>query len=315
MANATPSPKDIENALAAKDYQSAKTMTYQVLKEHPMSAKGHLFNAFILAKVDRNPVAANEELKNVTRLDKKGDVKGSALFGRTVAELEATKPRSATTLMKPVSPVSQSYTTPSHAAGSSLFFWLVVAGVIGFLIWLITRNRKEVVTVSTEQRFQPRYTDEDGVRTRQTVDTWNNPTSYRRGERIVHVRETASQPVYQQPVVQQQQGMGALGTAASVAGGVVAGSLIMDAIHGSGHGHGSHHSGGHNDGGHSHDYHNHANGINENYGSREAAPAVDYETERSSFSSGSDDSSWDFGSSSSSSSSGSDWGDSGGSDW
>src|SRR5437764_7669133 len=88
-ALASPRPSEIEDALAAHDYQSAKAMTQEVLREHPNSARAHLFEAFVLLKADNNRAGAAEELKTARLMDRDGKVTNSSLFGRTVAELDA----------------------------------------------------------------------------------------------------------------------------------------------------------------------------------------------------------------------------------
>lgn len=320
-AMAMPRPSEIENALAAHDYQSAKSMTQEVLRERPDSAKAHLFNAYILAK-EGNTVAASEELKNVNRLDRSNDpgraVHNSALYGRTVAELErapaqrvAPKPSySAPTYV----PSTTYVTTP--VGESALWkvikwmFWLTVIGAVLYWIYKAYErsNRPVVVTQSwASTPVQPL-----------AVETYERPylNQGRRYDAPAHalpVQHVAAQP---STVVVNNGG--------SNSGGIVEGMMLNEMLH-------SHHS-------HGHDGYGSPRFVErETYVERpapayeapryEAPRSTDYETTRSSFSSGSDDD-WRSSSSSSSSSSsdyssgGSDWGSSssdsgggGGSDW
>lgn len=312
---ASPSPKQIEKALAAQDFEAARGMVNSVLVEHPNSARAHLMNAYILEHADHNAVAANEELKNVVRLDNKGDVKYSSLFGKVVAEIEATP----VVVQKHVEPRKTSYAQPSYQSASqsgshAIVYILLGCGVliIAGILYSVINQPKVIVQKIEQERFYPAYTTHSSGETyRETVDREQPIRSSAYIQPVPQQTFIAAQPqvINQAP---QRQGMGMLGTAASVAGGVVAGELLMDAIHGNS----GHHHGGYRD------------NSDRDYDApwrettRYEAPKVDYLVKESSFSSGSDDS-WTTSSSSSSSSSDSSWddsssssgSDSGGSDW
>lgn len=311
---ASPSPKQIERALAANDMVAARGMVSEVLREHPNSPKAHLFNAYILEHADHNKAAANEELKQVVRLDHSGDVKGSALFGKVVAEIEAPQPNvrkyvDRQPVPQPVSVAPVSYAQkPSQSGSNTIVYLLIGVGIVtlGFLLYTFWGKPEVVVTHERNtERFYPRNTTVNGVTTRSVIDTeeYVRPVSRVRYNEPSQ-RYIAPQPVYQAPpvVVQQpqQQGMGMMGTAASVAGGVVAGNMISDMLH-SGH----HHNRDYDDFGSTAARRRREESSSDSYTPAVPTP-VDYEVKESSFSSGRS-SSWDdtpsYSSSSSSSSS------------
>lgn len=307
-AFATPSPSQIESALAAHDYQSAKSMTEEVLRDKPESAKAHLFNAYVLLHTG-NKAGANEELKTARRLDRSGGVANSALFGRTVAELEApTAPQKA--YMAPVSYAARTPVTTYQAPvqtspePSHWFFWTCLfCGVVGAALYYILREpRMKMIYKETQETYtpMPTYDHSSGISRLGVERNYQHtlPRTFHDAPLIPH------QPV----MAPQQQSMGMMGTAASVAGGVVAGNMISDMLHT-----GRHHRDSYDD---SYESPRHSPS---RYVEPEPTPSVDYESERSSYSSGSSDSwgssssssssdSWDSGSSSSSSSdSGGSW--------
>jgi hypothetical protein len=155
IAFALPSPHQIEDALAAHDYDTAKSMTQEVLRERPDSARAHLLDAFILEHVDGNISAANVELQSASNLDKNGDVKNSSLFGRTVAEIDAksqvvrqAQQSSQVQQQQFQSPVAAAYVPPEkHSGHGFLIFLLVLVVVVAFLAWLFIRGatRKDIV--------------------------------------------------------------------------------------------------------------------------------------------------------------------------
>lgn len=303
-AFATPSPKQVEQALMANDAVSARSMTQEVLREHPNSAKGHLFNAYILEHFDHNKVAAAEELKNVIRFDNKGDVKGSALFGKVVAELETASVQPQPRLQIPSVQKQYSAQQPTQNNNRFLVYTLILIGGIALAgVYVVHRSEQKIREQVRIERV-PVYMNNSRSDPESSVYVQPVP---------INGRYDAIPQVFHQPVVVQaapQQSLGALGTAASVAGGVVAGNAISDMLHSGRH--------------HSHDNHYDGNGdrYERQYNVRQdsyvapapayEAPAVDYETRSSSFSSGSSNS-WgsdSYSSSSSSSDSSSSWGDS-----
>src|SRR5438874_5935800 len=90
-AFALPSPQMIEGALQRHDIASAQAMTQEVLAAKPQSARAHLLNAYVLVE-QGDKAGAAVELQNVNQLDERDPghtVRNSALYGRTVAELQA----------------------------------------------------------------------------------------------------------------------------------------------------------------------------------------------------------------------------------
>ncbi len=283
-------------------------MVSEVLREKPDSAKAHLFNAYLLAHVDHSKVAANEELNNVVRLDHKGDVKSSALFGRTVAELDAP-----TAKVAPGPKPQMAYATPAQDNTGIVVLFICGVLIIVLIVYLMNKPPKIVTVTNTEYIRERRDVVEDnGNKIVVTNGTFQVPpvrspapvvfTSppYRRNGDDVQGGYTAQAT---------RQPMGAMGTAASVAGGVVAGNLLSNALlHNNGRG-----------------YDNRTNTYDDVPAERasrveqEPTPTRSYEVERSSYSSGSSssydsdssssssNSSWDSGSSSSDSGGGSDW--------
>lgn len=177
IAFAAPSPKQIEAALAARDYASAKTMITQVLAERPDSARAHLMKAYVLAAADKNKEAAKSELAIARTLDKDGTVVNSPLFGRTVGAIDniaavaalpparPTPPPTAYVPPAPVAqaPVQQTVVQPKPVVvakkdeGHGFAFWffitLLCAGGVGGIVYLVSRKPKEVAVPS----YAPSY--------------------------------------------------------------------------------------------------------------------------------------------------------------
>lgn len=323
-AFALPSPRQIEDALAARDYASARGMVQEVLRERPDSARAHLLNAYLLEHVDRNVGAARAELQTAAGLDKRGDVKGSALFGRVVAEMDAQPAaRAVPAVAKPApAPVPLAVPAPgtmkADHSGSLLVpflvFLAIVAVIVAVIVMLVRTRRNAVEIVGRRGGYgggSRAYSDPE------PVVPGGGSMAYGYATRSADPGPFVVQP---HTIVQPARGgMTAGENFASTAGGVVAGNVLSDML-----------------------LHNHRRYEDEPRARRETsadsaytpapapidppAPAVDYASERSSFSSsssgsdswGSSSSSYDSGSSSSwdSGSSSSDFGSSsGGSDW
>lgn len=278
LAFALPSPKQIEDALAAHKYADAKSMVQEVLREKPSSARAHLLNAHLLIHADHNRAAANAELQTAAGLDLEGDVKRSPLFGRVVAEID----------MRPAA-AGEARSLPAHHAYATWDFvtafliMLSVLAAVAIIAWIIDRNHF--------MAFCSNHPGASGARASSPVYP-DSPAP---------AGSQYPQAVGSVVVAQQQPAMGAFGTAASVAGGVVAGNLMSDALM---HRHHIHDA---ND-----DYEERQRRRRREEDSKpptyDPSP-VSCDNERSSFSSGSSDSwgSSDSGSSSSSDSDGSGW--------
>jgi hypothetical protein len=210
-AFALPSPKQIEDALAAQKYADAKSMVQEVLREKPDSARAHLLNAFLLVHVDHNKVAANSELQTAAGLDRKGDVKSSPLFGRVVAEIDMTA-------APPRKPVAAPASNASRIDPLDvLFFILIVGGIVaaGILI-LRPRDRETVIHVSGG--------GSGAVGGTTYVPTPSGPAPVGSGAVVYPHAATTIVHTPSNPT------MGAFGTAAAVAGGVVAGEMLADSL-------------------------------------------------------------------------------------
>jgi uncharacterized membrane protein YgcG len=299
VAFALPRPSQIEDALAARDYVSARGMVQQVLAERPDSARAHLFNAYLLEHVDHNVGAARAELQTATGLDKRGDVKGSALFGRVVAEMDAQS--AARPAPRPVAtpaalPARVAPPAPPFPLFKFVVILLALALVVAVVIWLMRDRPTPAVIVSGGGYNSP------GVRQSAPIQPSGGSPGY--------AHTAVYEPAFGPTIVQQapmRGGMTAGANFMATAGGVVAGNVISDAL-----------------------LHRHSR--DDDYERRrrdesssntgytpppvDPTPSVDYASERSSFSSSSRDSdSWGSSSSSSSdysssSSSSSDWGSS-----
>lgn len=304
VAFALPSPHQIEDALKQGDLNSARSMVHEVLREKPESAKAHLFNAYILAKQgDRS--AAQLELQNAKRFDHSGSVQNSALYGRTVATLEA-----------PVAPVKPSYkpaatstpevtysspvATPTQPEKPSAFwgflkfmFWVSVIGLIAYVIYY-WYSKKQAAKKEKEAAERAAY--RSAMYPRSTASTsgfsapYGSSTTASYESRARHSDVVHAAPATGGTTIVNN---GSHGGSGDMVTGLMLGHMMS--------GHGSHH---HHDHGHSH-------GSNHSSASASAptpvaAPAVDYDSRSSSFSSGNGDS-WTS-SRSSSSSSDDDWG-------
>jgi uncharacterized membrane protein YgcG len=310
VAFALPTPHQIEDALAARDYVSARGMVQQVLSERPDSARAHLFNAFLLEHVDHNVGAARAELQTASGLDKRGDVKGSALFGRVVAEMDAQAATRA--VSRPaVDPAPAWAVKPAPVAAPAAAFplhmflgiLLVIVLIVAFGIWLLRAPASVPVIVTHHHRG---YGSAGARRSAPIQPSGGSP-----GYAHTPVYEPALAPVIMQgSVAPARGGMTAGENFVSTAGGVVAGNVISDAL--------LHHRNYRDD-----DYESERRRRRDDSSVDSStaytpppAPAVDYASERSSFSSSSSGSdSWGSSSSSSSdfsssSSSDSSWGSS-----
>lgn len=298
-ALASPRPSEIENALAAHDYQSAKSMTQEVLREHPNSARAHLLNAYILLHADHDKSGAAAELKNARLLDNNHTVATSALFGRTAAELETS------------APVPKSYSVPARStyvapapyvapAGESalvkllkFLFWATIIGLIVYVVYRLICNRRTVVSCTGHTyhyeapadvslpaggSLQPRY--ENHGRTYLAP-----PHPVYQTAPVESRYDVSPRPVVVQPAVVQPSTVVVNGGSNN---GLIEGMMLNEMMH-------SHH--------HSRDYDSPRVIERDVYVEREAAPAyqrgypsdtTDYETKRTSFvsSSGGDDD-WD----------------------
>jgi hypothetical protein len=167
---AMPNPKQIESALAAKDYVSARSMVDEVLRAQPNSARAHLINAYLLEHAERNPAAAASELKLARTLDTKGDVKNSSLFGRTVAELDMQKvdvppvravtpayqaqPAYGASFMPPAETAAPVIIPEEHHSWIANIFWVLVIGDVGYFIY------RKLNKVAKDAPMAPSYAEE-----------------------------------------------------------------------------------------------------------------------------------------------------------
>jgi hypothetical protein len=168
IAFALPSPKMIEGALQNGNYSDARSMVQQVLEEKPDSARAHLLDAFILIHADHNRQAAAQELDAARRLDTKGDVSGSPLFGRVTAEIDMTKDappvKRQTVAQTPVvqtqvidSPVYQA--PPKHEShAGTIFVVILVLVIIAILAYLFIRGATRRA-ITYETTYVPPYRD------------------------------------------------------------------------------------------------------------------------------------------------------------
>lgn len=213
-AFALPRPSQIEDALAAKHYTEARSMVDEVLRERPDSARAHLLNAYLLVHADHNKAAANAELQTAVGLDKRGDVKSSALFGRVVAEIDSIQVRQA----PPARPAPVPVQTRQADDGFPWLLAVLMLGAGGVGLYFLLRRRsapsKDAFSAPMAATTTRASTYHE-TNTRPFAST--SPTS-----------STVHQHYHTQPV--QPEPMGAFGTAASVAGGVVAGNMLSDAL-------------------------------------------------------------------------------------
>lgn len=301
-AFALPSPKQIEDALAAHDYQSAKSMADEVLREKPDSARAHLLNAYVLLKGEHNPQAASAELKTAQRLDKKGDVQNSSLFGRTVAEIQTAKPVAQVPSQKAVAQKPVTYSQEPVVQSSShtaIYVFLTFLVITLALVWFLSRPVKTTTVenvVCSGSASRVRYNPPEDF-------SASAPQTY-----VPPVHSVQVTPVYQTPAQQPVQQNSFARDVASTAVGVAAGNALYDGARHmfSGHSRSS-----------DYDYEEERRRkrreeeSQSSYSYTPTAPSyTDYEENRSSYSSGSS-SSWDSGSSSSSYDSGSSSWDSG----
>lgn len=280
-AMAMPRPSDIENALAAHDYQSAKSMTQEVLRERPDSAKAHLFNAYVLLKADNDRNGAAAELRTARMLDKNHNVQDSALFGRTAAELERAAP------VRAYAPQA-TYVEPTGDSGLVKFFrfllWGSVIGVLAYILYkLFWRPKTTCVGTHIDYSMPGGGSPDVPARTASQIGLTPSAAAW----------PGHAAPVYSPtPVVVNNNG-----GSGSTVNGMMAGMMMGEMMH-----------------------HHHSDGYGRDriierdttYVDRSSAPSTtssssDYETSRSSYSSGRDDS---WSSSSSSSSSSDSWGSS-----
>jgi len=269
IAWAIPTPKEIEDALVAKDYANAKVMVGEVLREKPTNARAHLLNAYIMVHADHKPELAAHEIKLAREFDKKGDVTNSALFGRTVAEIDAyhvsAAPTRVDTKTQELAPAN-----PPHEQADShglLYYVFWVALILGLVVWIA----KRVLPAPVLSRGQA-YGNGGGFPSAGPVVS---PSGF--GGAAYGGNVSA------QPMATNQGGMGVMGTIASVGAGIVAGELITDAIRG------------HSNRSDNWGYQNNTPAADASYIPFTETPAVnvDSESERDSLRSGGSDQSWD----------------------
>jgi hypothetical protein len=211
VAWASSPPSAVEAALAANDFLSARSMTQEALREHPESARVHLFNAYILAAADKDKAGAARELATARSLDLSGKVSGSPLFGRTAAVIEGLSVRPAVkqpayvpaqnpvATYTPVEPVKES-------SGVGWIFVLVLLAGSGYFVYLIIRRP---VDMPIGGDFTPRPAAPNPVTPA--------PTPY-----VPAYTPTYQTPAYAAPVAQPQQVV--VNQGPSMAGSVVAGA-------------------------------------------------------------------------------------------
>jgi hypothetical protein len=233
IAFALPSPRDVENSMAQGNFSEAQSMTAEVLREHPESARAHLLNAYLLIHVNHDKTAANAELNTASGLDRKGDVKNSSLFGRTVAEIDLQKatappPRAQQQLatVQPYGPIT--YQQPKESGGHGFLIFLLLVGAVGTVIVIIfirgANNKAQRIDHSDIPRgYTPIMTESNS-----RIESYRSQTS----PLYPAIPPYPQQPVIiqQQPVAQGSQGLGFGGQMAATAGGVIAGEAIFNAF-------------------------------------------------------------------------------------
>lgn len=297
IAFALPSPKLIEESLMYGDFNRARGMVQEVLREKPESARAHLLYAYILAKADKNAVAASNELDMAIRLDKKGDVKNSPLIGKVSSEIQNIKPvirpapnarspeyfRQSAPVVVTRQPVYEERQVVVQKEGTSTFtkiviFLVIIALLIVIFMWLNGSFEPKVVV---QERIV--YANNSGG----TVPHDAYTTRLQTREHVV------PQVVHSTPVVSGGGGTTIInngGGGGSGTNGLLTGMLVADMMHHSHHSHGGF---------------GHGGSYNETYGSggrvqqqqvydvqdsTPVQPAVSYESQRQSFSSGQDNS-------------------------
>jgi len=243
LAFASVEPKQVEQALIAGNYVEAQVMIAQVIQEHPSSARAHLLNAFILAKKDKNKTAAVNELNLASALDKRGDVKNSPLFGRTVSEIDAIKVSVGAPVptLRPVpsTPVQSQpavpATTKSEGMSGGMEFFLctlVILAIVILVYYWLRDSKRESGYVYTNAPYK---TETNHTRTNTTgyIQPAGQPLPTASAP-LVSTQPSYVQPpqtvVVQQPAVQQNGGLGIGGTMLGVAGGVLAAEAISSSL-------------------------------------------------------------------------------------
>ena len=204
IAFALPSPKMIEGALQNGNFNDARSMVQQVLEEKPDSARAHLLDAFILIHADHNRQAAAQELDAARRLDTKGDVSGSPLFGRVTAEIDMTKDAAPPVKRQAVqqtpvvqtqvidSPVYQSPPKHESHAGTIILVILVLV-ILAILAYLFIRGATRRTVI--EPVYVPPYRD---VSNTTVVSSGSSSLGYSAPSRVAYNPAPA---VVHQPVV------------------------------------------------------------------------------------------------------------------
>ena len=325
IAFALPSPKMIEDSLMYGDFTRARGMVQEVLREKPESARAHLLNAYILAKADKNAVAAANELDMAIRLDKKGDVKNSPLVGKVSSEIQNIKPviprpqqrvvvqqpqqHYHAEVARPAPVVTYSDAQPAYVA-PVVVQKTGMSGFTKFMIFLAIAIVLILVLMYLNGNFDRR---EERVVYRSS--------GYSGSPRLSNVGDT-THVVHSTPVVSGSGGFGNSGTGTTIinngggsnGNGFLTGMLVSDMMH-----HSHHNHGGYDGYGRTSVLEEQNRMLSQQVIEQQAAtssvssPVLGYEAQRQSFSSGSDEDSWTSSPSSSSSYSSSrddDWGSS-----
>ena len=220
FAGNLPSAHQIEDALSAGNFGEARQMIEAVKAQYPANARIHLLNAYVLAHADHDKTAASAELTLAEKLDKKGTVKESPLFGRTSAEIDAIKAD------VPVPNVVASMNPPPPPSEGHFWLWAFFITLAGVAAYYFLRRPSTVLISGSSGRGS--YTHVDPVPPSYSP-TPSGATygSYQGGY--------SSAPSGGTTIINNGGGTGssALSTGVAVAGGVVAGELIADEIRGS----------------------------------------------------------------------------------
>jgi hypothetical protein len=162
LALALPTPKDIEDAVAAGHYSQAERMLLDVLQDKPQSAKAHYELGQVLVH-ERRYTEAQTQLQKAKDLDPSLKFASSPeKFNTVFAKVKdlAAAPSSSVVMSPSVAPSTQVATqVPPSAAPSGGgmplgYVWLVIAGLVVFGLWL----RRSAAANASDDNFATQVT-------------------------------------------------------------------------------------------------------------------------------------------------------------
>ena len=162
VAFALPSVQDVETSMTQRNWQQADSQLGEVLAAHPKNARAHYLYGQVLEREGRSTDAL-AQIEQAKTLDPSIRFTDPARFASVERSIRANAGRVATGNIQRQrnTPAIMQQTAPATLAapprhGPSAFAWLailvVIAAVVGVLVWTVRRNRANQDGQATDQR-------------------------------------------------------------------------------------------------------------------------------------------------------------------